>query len=308
MTVLRPALLGAALLGLLAFGYAAEHRADRPPADRHAAEVERGGGHEADSGPESVPRAPGPVPSRPAALAVPSASGPVDGPVSSPFGWRQHPVSGRVRHHDGVDLAVPLGTPVRSVASGRVRAVGRRPGYGLVVEIDHAVGLGRRPVRTLYAHLSAADEVLRPGTPVGRGQTIGASGGRPGSDGTSTGPHLHFEVQDASGQPLDPGRFVGTAGTSRPSRWTPTRPLPIATRGGDVGVPERAVAAPRDTVDIWPAADLPPRDELPDLVMPDYPAPPPVTGLNEAADAVVAENRRAGPPAHEPMTSDLDAP
>ncbi len=275
MTVFRPALLGAALLGLLAFGYATEHRADRPPADRHAAEVERGGGHEADEGPVSVPRVSDPAPSRPVALAVPSASGPVDGPVSSPFGWRRHPVSGRARHHDGVDLAVPLGTPVRSVASGRVRAVGRRPGYGLVVEIDHAVGLGRRPVRTLYAHLSAADEVLRPGTPVGRGQTIGASGGRPGRDGVSTGPHLHFEVQDAGDTPLDPSLFVRLAPSARADRPAP-RPLSPSTTASGAGAERvRAVSEPAvsDTVDIWPAAG-PGADadaELPALVLPDYP-------------------------------------
>ena len=222
-----------------------------------------------------------------------------------------------MRHHDGVDLAVPLGTPVRSVAPGRVRAVGRRPGYGLVVEIDHVVGLGRRPVRTLYAHLSAADEVLRPGTPVGRGQTIGASGGTPGRDGVSTGPHLHFEVQDASGQPLDPSRFVGTTSTGRPSRWTPTRPLAVAaTAGRNARRPERPAPVTRDTVDIWPAAGLPHRERLPELVMPDYPNTPAATGRSEpvdasTADAAVAENRRPGPPAHEPMTSprsDLDTP
>ena len=147
---------------------------------------------------------------------------PVGGPVSSPFGWRRHPVTGRTRHHDGADLTVPLGSTVRSVASGVVRSVGRRSGYGLVVEIDHATALGWPRVRTLYAHLSSAGRGLRPGTRVGRGQPVGASGGVPGRDGVSTGPHLHFEVRDASGQPLDPAPFLGAAPARRRTdgrRW-----------------------------------------------------------------------------------------
>lgn len=213
------------------------------------------------------------APARPRDRAGVAARGPVEGPVSSPFGWRQHPVSGRTRHHDGVDLAVPLGTPVRSVAPGRVRAVERRRGYGLVVEIDHTTGLGRRPVRTLYAHLSAADSQLRPGAPVGRGQAIGASGGVPDRDGVSTGPHLHFEVRDPSGQPLDPGRLVRTFATGSSGRWAPTRPRAVAAMVVG-GRPNRAAPVVSDTVDIWPAAEpgLPKADRLPDLVLPEYPS------------------------------------
>ena len=76
MTVLRLALLGTAVLSLLAFGFVAEYRAAPPPAARHALETERGV-EGADEGPVSVPRLPGPVPSRPVALAAPSASGPL---------------------------------------------------------------------------------------------------------------------------------------------------------------------------------------------------------------------------------------
>ncbi|OZC01246.1 hypothetical protein BSZ36_18525 [Rubricoccus marinus] len=129
--------------------------------------------------------------------------------MSSPFGWRRHPVSGRSRHHDGADLAVPLGSTVRAVVSGVVRSVGRRSGYGLVVEIEHRPAPGRAPFRTLYAHLAEADQRFRRGTQVRSGQPVGASGGVPGRDGTSTGPHLHFEVRDASGRALDPAPFLG---------------------------------------------------------------------------------------------------
>ncbi|WP_409946040.1 M23 family metallopeptidase [Rubrivirga sp. S365] len=139
-------------------------------------------------------------------------SPPARGPVSSPFGWRRHPVSGRTRHHDGVDLAVPLGTTVRAVASGVVRSVGRRSGYGLVVEIDHRGALGTSHRRSLYAHLSSTRRGLRRGVRVRRGQPLGASGGVPGRDGTSTGPHLHFEVRDASGRPLDPAVLLRAGG------------------------------------------------------------------------------------------------
>jgi murein DD-endopeptidase MepM/ murein hydrolase activator NlpD len=153
---------------------------------------------------------------------VPPVVRPASGPVSSPFGWRRHPVSGRSRHHDGADLAVPLGSTVRAVASGVVRSVSRRSGYGLVVEIEHRPTPGHAQFRTLYAHLSGADRRLRQGSRVGRGQPVGASGGVPGRDGTSTGPHLHFEVRDASGRALDPAPFLGTAvprQTTDEQRW-----------------------------------------------------------------------------------------
>lgn len=126
---------------------------------------------------------------------------PVIGRVSSPFGWRQHPVSGHHRHHDGVDLAVPLGTAVRSVSPGVVRLAERRNGYGLVIEVEHS-----ERYRTRYAHLSASHVV--PGMHVRAGQVVGASGGVPGRDGLSTGPHLHFEVRDHAGRALDPADFL----------------------------------------------------------------------------------------------------
>ena len=205
---------------------------------------------------------------------------PVSGPVSSPFGWRRHPVSGRARHHDGVDLAVPLGTPVRAVAPGRVRAVGPRPGYGLVVELDHPATPGRPAVRTVYAHLSAIDEGLRTGARVGRGRAVGASGGRPGRDGVSTGPHLHFEVRDASGRPLDPGhlsRAVPAVGTwrARPAGPPPGFRYRTAADERAMALEARAPDARRDTVDVWPTAGSPvaPERALPAVVLPDYSAP-----------------------------------
>ena len=152
------------------------------------------------------------APRRLVRLRIPRVVRPARGPVSSSFGWRRHPVSGRSRHHDGADLAVPLGSTVRSVASGVVRSVGRRSGYGLVVEIDHVGALGSAHRRSLYAHLSSTDQRVQQGVRVRRGQPLGTSGGVPGRDGLSTGPHLHFEVRDASGQPLDPAVLLRAGG------------------------------------------------------------------------------------------------
>ena len=281
MTHLRPLRTTALVLGLLVSGFTAERLADLrqsddPTADTHG-EVDI-----ADAVPAAttVPVAARRQPGRPVSLGARLPMGPVQGPVSSPFGWRRHPVSGQVRHHDGVDLAVPTGTAVWTVAPGRVRAVGRRGGYGLVVEIDHPTGLGRRPVRTLYAHLSAVDAALQPGSWVARGQAIAASGGTPGRDGVSTGAHLHFEILDSSGEPLDPGRFVRLLDTVRASDRAPQlasqrfAPRAAALAAPRAGQPAEASHAPRDTVDIWPAAapDLPRAERLPEVVLPSYPA------------------------------------
>ena len=117
---------------------------------------------------------------------------PVDGRVSSPFGERDHPLTGERKHHDGVDLAAAQGTPIRSAAEGVVSFAGERNGYGNVVIVDHAGGL-----QTLYAHQSRMG--VAEGERVARGQVIGAVG----STGHSTGPHLHFEVRQG-GKAVDP--------------------------------------------------------------------------------------------------------
>lgn len=102
--------------------------------------------------------------------------------VTSGFSMRLHPIHKTWRAHKGVDYGAPTGTPVRTVADGRVEFAGSMGGYGNVIRIDHGKG-----DTTLYAHLSRID--VRPGAAVERGQRIGAVG----STGWSTGPHLHFE-------------------------------------------------------------------------------------------------------------------
>lgn len=117
---------------------------------------------------------------------------PTVGRVSSQFGMRTHPITGAHRHHDGLDLAAPTGTPVVSVTDGTVVAAGSRGGYGLTVDVDHGNG-----TMTRYAHLSTIDVEV--------GQVVGAGGqlGDVGSTGRSTGPHLHVEVR-VDGEPVDP--------------------------------------------------------------------------------------------------------
>lgn len=114
--------------------------------------------------------------------------------LSSVYGNRKHPVFGDVRMHTGVDFAAPHGTPVFATAPGRISFIGRRGGYGRVVEITHG-----SDTMTRYAHLSSVPESLAVEVRVAAGDTIG----RVGATGTATGPNLHYEVH-VDGRPTDP--------------------------------------------------------------------------------------------------------
>ena len=103
--------------------------------------------------------------------------------VSSDFGWRVHPVTGLDNFHQGLDFAVPAGTPILAAFSGRVVSAGPLGNLGNAVVLEHE---GDR--RTRYGHMSAI--AVTANTSVTRGQLIGYVG----STGRSTGPHLHFEV------------------------------------------------------------------------------------------------------------------
>ncbi|WP_376100762.1 peptidoglycan DD-metalloendopeptidase family protein (plasmid) [Roseomonas sp. CCTCC AB2023176] len=124
---------------------------------------------------------------------------PLDGArVTSGFGLRRHPVLASSRPHDGIDFGASTGTPVYAAADGRVISARRENGYGRTVRLRHRGGS-----ETRYAHLSRFAQGLAPGRAVKQGDTIG----NVGSDGLSTGPHLHYEVLVA-GKPVDPSTHV----------------------------------------------------------------------------------------------------
>jgi murein DD-endopeptidase MepM/ murein hydrolase activator NlpD len=117
---------------------------------------------------------------------------PAFGRLSSRFGMRIHPVFGKEQHHDGIDISVPVGTPIQPVDSGTVTFAGEKGGYGLLVEIDHGNGLTSR-----YAHLS--ELLVRVGEEVASGRPLGLAG----QTGLATGPHLHLEIRRDQ-QPINP--------------------------------------------------------------------------------------------------------
>ena len=121
---------------------------------------------------------------------------PVNGPISSGFGERVHPILGDVRMHTGVDFAVGTGYPIRAAGPGIVVWAGPRGGYGNAVIIDHRNGLA-----TLYGHQSKVNVAV--GDKVSTGQVIGFVG----QTGLATGPHLHFEVREL-GAPVDPMLYL----------------------------------------------------------------------------------------------------
>lgn len=122
---------------------------------------------------------------------------PLMGPrVSSDFGNRVHPIKRVVRHHDGMDLAAPFGSPVRSIAEGTVIFADNYAGYGRLVVVKHANG-----ITSHYGHLQEIK--ARPGQHINAGQLIATVG----SSGISTGPHLHFELRK-DGQPEDPEKYL----------------------------------------------------------------------------------------------------
>jgi murein DD-endopeptidase MepM/ murein hydrolase activator NlpD len=127
---------------------------------------------------------------------VPDGRPVTQGWISSYFGYRADPFTGRNALHRGVDFAGPAGAQVVAVASGVVTYAKERFGYGKTVEINHGNGYVTR-----YAHNQRL--LVTVGDTVQKGQAISLIG----STGRSTGPHLHFEVLK-QGRPVDPMSFV----------------------------------------------------------------------------------------------------
>ncbi|MCW2667224.1 MAG: Murein DD-endopeptidase MepM and murein hydrolase activator NlpD, containing LysM domain, partial [Frankiales bacterium] len=123
-----------------------------------------------------------------------------NGPLTSRYGSRRHPIFGDVRFHAGIDIGVGHGAPVLSADDGTVTYAGPASGYGTLVLVSHGV-VGGRDVTSAYAHQSAL--LVSAGQHVARGQQVG----RVGSEGNSTGPHLHFEIR-LDGEPTDPLGWV----------------------------------------------------------------------------------------------------
>ncbi|MES2640694.1 MAG: peptidoglycan DD-metalloendopeptidase family protein [Myxococcota bacterium] len=114
------------------------------------------------------------------------------GRVTSAYGTRRDPIDGDLRHHAGIDIAAPLGTPLHAPRDGLVRFAGTRGGYGNVVVLDHGDG-----TETRYAHCAALE--VREGDVVREGSVIATVG----ATGRATGPHVHFELRNA-GRDVDP--------------------------------------------------------------------------------------------------------
>ena len=137
---------------------------------------------------------------------------PVIGAIASRFSLaRRHPLLHVIRPHLGVDVAAPRGTKITAPSPGRVSFLGRKFGFGLVLEIQHRDG-----VSTRYAHLGSA--LVSQGDQVQRGMAIATVG----TSGLSTGPHLHYEVL-VHGHQVDPLRFrLPQMGDSAVAKPTPT--------------------------------------------------------------------------------------
>lgn len=118
---------------------------------------------------------------------------PVKGTVTSKFGSRTAPIAGASTNHNGVDIAVPVGTKVRSPWAGKVTSIVTNNTGGKQMIVTHCNGR-----KTGYAHLS--EWKARKGDNVVSGQVIALSG----NTGNSTGPHLHFTLTDKQGNKIDP--------------------------------------------------------------------------------------------------------
>lgn len=143
--------------------------------------------------------------------------------LTSGFGNRTNPVTGAAEGHRGQDFAAPSGTPIFAAAPGVVVRAGPADGFGQWIVIDHRIG--DRLVSTVYGHMWPTGVGVAAGQQVQPGQHIG----RVGSNGQSTGPHLHFEVWQggrfAGGRAVDPMPLLAEPGSGAPPA---PAPAPVA--------------------------------------------------------------------------------
>jgi murein DD-endopeptidase MepM/ murein hydrolase activator NlpD len=121
---------------------------------------------------------------------------PVTGWLTSTWGNRKDPFTGRADFHPGLDISANLGTPVKATADGAVESAGYQGNYGNAIVLTHGFGIGTR-----FGHLSQI--AVRPGQRVKRGDVIGYVG----STGRATSAHLHYEIL-INGQPINPFRIL----------------------------------------------------------------------------------------------------
>ena len=121
---------------------------------------------------------------------------PVAGQVTSQYGWRVSPITGQNRMHQGLDIAAPLGSDIRSAAQGIIVRVAFAEDYGNYVELSHGFGVLSR-----YAHAQSLS--VKVGQKVNKGDVIG----KVGMTGRTTGPHLHYELE-IGGRKVDPSGFL----------------------------------------------------------------------------------------------------
>jgi murein DD-endopeptidase MepM/ murein hydrolase activator NlpD len=138
-----------------------------------------------------APKAAAPV-KAPGRLLIPVAGA----PITSPFGYRIHPIFGTSILHTGIDYGADEGTPIRAAADGVVVSAGWIDGYGNATILDLGGGIA-----VLYGHQSAFR--VSAGQKVTQGQTIGLVG----CTGNCTGPHVHFEVR-VNGDPVNPASYI----------------------------------------------------------------------------------------------------
>jgi murein DD-endopeptidase MepM/ murein hydrolase activator NlpD len=140
-----------------------------------------------------------------------SSVAPIEGELTSDFGWRKDPFTGQRAWHNGVDIAAAEGTPVKSWQDGNVVFSGKMHGYGNLVVVEHADG-----IKSLYGHNKANSVAV--GQAVKAGQVIA----QVGQTGRATGPHLHFEVR-VNDTAVNPSKLGGAmlAAAPEPERMIP---------------------------------------------------------------------------------------
>jgi len=126
---------------------------------------------------------------------------PAIGKITSKYGWRVHPIKKKRKFHEGVDISLRTGTPLKAIGDGVVVSSGNETGYGKVIVVKHEID--GKTFYTRYAHLS---QCAPKGTKVTAGKNIPST--KSGNTGWSTGPHLHFEVMDENKKYLDPEKFI----------------------------------------------------------------------------------------------------